>query len=64
MNNEKLKDKVVEYLATKGIKVLEIEIFFDRTPDTCSDCVCKTGRRIKCKIKKRDISDIKKEGFY
>ena len=64
INNEKLKDNVVAYLDKQGIKVYEIEIFSDRTPDACADCYCKSGRRIKCKVKKRDVKDIKKEGFY
>lgn len=62
--NEKLKDNVVNYLDKQGIKVFEIEIFSDGTADACTDCACKTGRRIKCKVKKRDVSDIKRQGFY
>jgi len=64
MNNEKLKDNVTSYLDKKGIKLFEIEIFIDFPPDGCADCTCKTGRRFKVKIKNRDLSDIKKEGFY
>jgi len=64
INNERLKDNVVAYLEGKGIKVLEIEIFSDGTSDSCADCSCKTGRRIKCKVKKRDVNDIKSQGFY
>jgi len=64
LNNEKQKDNIVAYMDKQGVKVFEIEIFNDRTPDSCKDCNCKSGRRIKCKIKKRDESLIKKEGFY
>ena len=64
INNEKLKDNITAYLEHKGIKVFEMEIFTDRTPDTCTDCTCKSGRRIKAKIRRRDVNDIKKEGFY
>jgi hypothetical protein len=62
--NEKLKENVTNYLNSKDIKVLEIEIFNDRTPDACTSCNCKTGRRVKVKVKKRDLSEIKSEQFY
>ena len=71
---EELRDKwelgrnpipnVVEMLEDQGIKVFEIEIFSDRTADNCTECTCKSGRRIKCKVSRRDAKDIKKEGFY
>lgn len=64
VNNEKLKSNITTYLDAKGIKVFEIEIFTDRTAETCTDCVCKSGRRIKVKIKRNDVKEIKKEGFY
>lgn len=64
INNEKYKDNVVAYLKKQNVKVLEIEIFTDRTPDSCTDCTCKTGRRVKCKIKRNDLKAAKKEGFY
>jgi hypothetical protein len=64
INNEGLKDNVVAYLDKQGVKVLEIEIFTDIDPDTCTDCTCKTGRRFKIKVKKRDVSKSKSVGFY
>lgn len=64
MNNERLKENVVNYFDGKGIKVFELEIFSDRSRDNCADCHCKTGRRIKCKVSKRDVNDMKAEGFY
>jgi hypothetical protein len=63
-NNEKLKENVVAFLKNKGIKVLELEIYSDRTPEQCANCTCKSGRRIKCKIKKRDVSDANSLDFY
>jgi hypothetical protein len=64
INNEKLKDNVVSYLGSKGVKVFEIEIFTDIPAQPCTDCTCKTGRRIKCKIKKREVKNVTGEGFY
>lgn len=64
VNNERLKTNVTNYLDDKGVKVLEIEIFANGTKDSCTDCNCKTGRRIKCKVKNRDVSKIKSQGFY
>lgn len=62
--NEKLKDNIIAYFNGQGVKILELEIYSDRTPDTCTDCNCKTGRRISCKVKKRDVSEMKSEQFY
>lgn len=64
INNEKLKENITTYLKDQGIKVLELEIFSDRTAETCRECTCKSGRRIKCKIKKRDVKEAKTLGFY
>lgn len=64
-NNEVLKTNVESYLKGKGVKVLEMEIFVDGDPQqNCSACSCKTGRTIKIKIKKRELSDAKNQGFY
>ena len=64
INNEKLKTNITTYLESKGIKVFEIEIFTDRTAEPCPDCVCKSGRRVKVKVKRSDVKKIKREGFY
>ena len=63
-NNEVLKERVVDYLKSKSVKVYEIEIFLDRVPENCAACECKTGRRFKCKIGKKDLDDVKAQGFY
>ncbi|HQQ93859.1 MAG TPA: hypothetical protein PLQ93_04855 [Bacteroidia bacterium] len=63
-NNEDLKVKITEYCKSKNIDVYDIEIYSNGTADNCLDCTCKTGKRIKLKVKKRDLEDIKKEGFY
>ncbi len=62
--NELLKDNIIAYFKTKDIEIYEIEIFTDREPESCYSCGCKTGRRIKCKIRKRDVDDMKQNGFY
>jgi len=64
INNEKLKDNVTAYLDSKGIKVLEIEIYVDGTAEVCTACTCKTGRRIKVKVKGREEDNLQGEGFY
>lgn len=64
VNNERLKDNVVEYLKKKGVKVFEIEIIVDGTKDNCSDCSCRTGRRFTCKVSKWDVKEAKSLGFY
>jgi hypothetical protein len=64
INNEKLKDNVTAYLDSKGIKVLELEIYVDGTVETCTACNCKTGRRIKVKVKGGEEDNLQGEGFY
>ena len=63
-SNEVVKANIVDYYEGQGVTIYDLEIFFDRTPDSCFDCVCKTGRRIKAKIKGKDLSDLKADGFY
>jgi hypothetical protein len=63
-NNELLKDRIVAYYKGKGVRIYEIEIFSDRTREACSECICKTGRRVKAKIKHKDAKVMKAEGFY
>lgn len=67
--NEKIK-AVEKYFKDKGIKTFKIEIVKDKTlldfyPDSiiCLACHCKTGYRVKCKIKERDLSKMKKKVF-
>ena len=62
-NNELLKQNITEYLDGRGVKVYEIEIFRMLDAESCSDCHCKTGRQIKCKIRKSDLDNAKNEGF-
>ncbi len=63
-NNEDLKIKITDYFDSKGVEVYDIEIFSNGTADACLDCTCKTGKRIKLKVRKRDLEEVKQEGFY
>jgi hypothetical protein len=63
-NNEVLKENIVDYMEGKGVKIFEIEIFSLAQAESCSECSCKTGRQVKCKIKKGDLDNAKSEGFY
>ena len=64
-NQEELKKNVVAYMGSKGVKIYEIEIYTDvSAAESCSDCNCKSGRKFQCKIKKTDVADAKKEGFF
>ncbi len=63
-NNELLKKNIVEYMDSRGVKVFEIEIFIIVEAESCGECSCKTGRQVKCKIKKGDLENAKGEGFY
>jgi hypothetical protein len=64
LNNERLKDNIVAYFKSRGVRIYELEIYSDRTPDTCSECTCKTGRRVKAKVKGNDVDEMKSENFY
>lgn len=63
-NNEDLKNIMTAYFDERGIKVYDIEIFGNGVADSCLACPCKTGKRIKLKVKSRDLQAIKDEGFY
>lgn len=58
------KKNVEKYLENKDIKIFKVEITSDGTPENCYSCGCKTGKRIKCKIKESDVSAMKNENFY
>src|SRR6187401_3409522 len=51
-NNEILKNNIVEYMDGKGVKIFEIEIFRQVEAESCGECTCKTGRQVKCKVRK------------
>lgn len=63
-NNEMLKDNFVSYYDNRGIRIYDVEIFFDNAPENCSECLCKTGRRFKAKVKGKDLKELKADGFY
>ena len=63
-NNEVLKDNITNYFQSKGVKILELEIFRNGDPEPCNECACKSGRTIKVKVKKHDSDDMKAEGFH
>jgi len=63
-NNEVLKDNVTEHFKSKGVKIYEIEIFNDTAPQGCLACTCTTGRRIKVKVKKKEVSTMEANGFF
>ncbi|MDY0368762.1 MAG: hypothetical protein WCR58_01745 [Bacteroidales bacterium] len=62
-DNEKKKN-VEKYLKDKSIKVFKIEITHDGVQENCFACGCKTGKRIKCKVKESDKGTILNEKFY
>jgi len=58
------KKTIKKHFKDKGIRIFKVEITADGTPDSCFSCGCKTGKRIKCKIKEKDVTAMKNEGFY
>lgn len=58
------KKNIEKYFKDKGIKIFKVEITDDGTLDLCESCGCKSGKRIKCKIKEDDVESMKKAGFY
>ena len=55
---------VVEYFKQKGIKIYDIKFTNDGIVEYCYSCGCKTGYRINCKVKEKDISVMLSEVFY
>ncbi|MBI2721093.1 MAG: hypothetical protein HYX39_02845 [Bacteroidetes bacterium] len=58
------KNNVKNYLKDKDIKVFEVQILNDGTLELCYSCGCKTGHRIKCKIKSKDKANAIALNFY
>ena len=58
------KKNIENHFKDKGIKIFKVEITDDGTLDLCESCGCKSGKRIKCKIKESDLAAMKNEGFY
>jgi len=63
-NNETLKNNITAYFKKKDIKIYDIEIFTDRDPEQFTLCANKTGRRLHCKVKLKNLGDMKASGFY
>ncbi len=63
-NNEVLKQNIVDFFKTEGVSILDLEIYVDRTEEINNTCQNKTGRRVKCKVKEKDVSRMKSRGFY
>lgn len=63
-NNETLKNNITEHFNKKDIKIYDIEIFTDRDPEQFLICSNKTGRRLHCKVKLKNLDDMKAMGFY
>ena len=55
---------VKDYLSSRDIDVLNIQISNDGVYESCRACSCKTGRRIKVKIKYMYLERIKAVHFY
>lgn len=55
---------IKKYLSSRNIIVLDIQITKDGINDSCRACPCRTGRRIKVKIKSMDLEKIIEENFY
>jgi len=64
VQTDEKKENIETHFKDKGIKIFKVEILDDRTPESCFSCRCKTGNRIKCKIKERDVTEMENEGFY
>ena len=62
--DEDKKKNVEKYLKGKGIKVFKVEITSDGIKEICFSAGCKSGKRIKCKIRENDITAMKNEKFY
>jgi predicted GNAT superfamily acetyltransferase len=63
-NNEKLKQNIIDYAKKKGFTIFELELIIDGTSDPCSDCNCRTGRRVHAKIPQSDFDAARSERFY
>lgn len=63
-NNEDLKEKITSYFKSKDVSVYDVDFLIVSTPATCLSCTCVTGKKIKLKIIKNNLSTLQEEGFY
>lgn len=64
VSKEEKKNNIVKYFKEQGIKIYAIEILNDGTPEMCEACHCKSGVRIKCKVKKKEVEAMLNVNFY
>ena len=63
-DNSKKTDNVKKYLKDNNIRVFKVQVNNDGTQELCKSCGCKSGNRIKCKIKSKDKSKAVALKFY
>lgn len=61
--SRKIKD-IEAYFKEKKIRIFKTEILHDRVMEMCHSCGCKSGNRIRCKIKSKDKSEMIDLSFY
>lgn len=64
VENQKKIDNIEKYFKNKKIKIFKTEILHDGIADPCDACDCKSGIRIKCKIKSKDKAKMIAVNFY
>ena len=64
VDDAKKPDNVEKYFKGKKIRIFKVEILSDGMMDSCYSCGCKSGKRIRCKIKTKDKSEMKAVNFY
>ncbi len=64
VSDDDKKKNIEKYLKNKDIKIFKVEITNDGTLELCFACSCKTGKRIKCKVKESDIESMQNEKFH
>ncbi len=63
-NDSILISNVKNYLLTNKISAYDIELTNDGTFETCKATYCKTGRRFKVTVDKKDLNKIQNLRFY
>ena len=65
--DDKITEAVKKILGDQDIKVIKIKIEKDKVLPgqvNCMACYCKTGRRIHCRVYKKDVTAMQNNGFY
>ena len=62
-SEDSLSEKVIQYFATEGIVIAQVQSDTEGPIETCLACSCKTGTRILVSVSNENVSAMENYGF-